>query len=520
MECLGVLSPFGLGRRGGDQAGAGAAGGAGGPGGGGRSLLLPLAVVDNSIAYKGVAFQVKERVRCLCEGGSYCRREDPALCPPPLALPGLHSSWVGPDVVAMARPTERGLKGGLLAAMAAAGVAAVVNLQESGEHAHCGAGLAEGSAFSYLPETVMRAGISHLNYPFPDMTFPSFETTLKIVQMMGAFVEKGGKVAVHCHAGLGRTGCIIACHFVHAKGWGPQEAVRYVREHRVGSLQTNGQVKFVGAFSKYLRLLRTVFSPAALPRVEADLLAAYGGAGFDAVEFYVQQGLLEPVTLRKGREVLTVDAVHVASVEDIVQLQRQCLFGADARKRFRHFPLVLHKLYEALAGRADRAAVLHAAAAAERYWCAPEGAAPGPAGAVPAVPADLLPKMEVLNRSDWIRIPDFPVADVLHLVARVFLQAAAPLVAPGALDAADFPANLGPVGACVFERTVELVAAFDADGSGYTELARWFASLFLHPADPASAPDGPAGGGGRVANLGALIERQAAAARAQAATLH
>jgi protein tyrosine phosphatase domain-containing protein 1 len=65
------------------------------------------------------------------------------------------------------------------------------------------------------------------------------------------------KVAVHCHAGLGRTGLAIAC-FLLASGQAcnAAKAIEMVRACRPGSLQTQAQVVFVSIFEQYLQHLR------------------------------------------------------------------------------------------------------------------------------------------------------------------------------------------------------------------------------------------------------------------------
>lgn len=68
-------------------------------------------------------------------------------------------------------------------------------------------------------------------------------------------VEKR-KIAVHCHAGLGRTGLAIACYFVYARIYDAATAVTFVRQHRPGALQTSQQVLFVSVFEQYLKYLR------------------------------------------------------------------------------------------------------------------------------------------------------------------------------------------------------------------------------------------------------------------------
>ncbi|KAK5986539.1 hypothetical protein GCK32_018108 [Trichostrongylus colubriformis] len=52
-----------------------------------------------------------------------------------------------------------------------------------------------------------------------------------------------GKIAVHCHAGHGRTGMVIAACLMLVRGMTPREAVNLVREKRPGSVQSSDQVQ-------------------------------------------------------------------------------------------------------------------------------------------------------------------------------------------------------------------------------------------------------------------------------------
>ena len=56
-------------------------------------------------------------------------------------------------------------------------------------------------------------------------------------------------VGVHCGAGLGRTGVIVACYFV-AKDMTAKNAVARVRRLRPGSIETEEQEEAVNEFAR------------------------------------------------------------------------------------------------------------------------------------------------------------------------------------------------------------------------------------------------------------------------------
>ena len=77
----------------------------------------------------------------------------------------------------------------------------MINLQTLGEHSHCGPGL-EKDGFTYNPEDLMRNDIYFYNYPWPDYGTPMLSTILDVIKVVD-FSCNMGKVAIHCHAGLG-----------------------------------------------------------------------------------------------------------------------------------------------------------------------------------------------------------------------------------------------------------------------------------------------------------------------------
>ena len=56
-------------------------------------------------------------------------------------------------------------------------------------------------------------------------------------------------VAVHCAAGLGRTGTIIACWFAHEKMSG-RDAIARIRRLRPGSVETDEQADAIMEFAR------------------------------------------------------------------------------------------------------------------------------------------------------------------------------------------------------------------------------------------------------------------------------
>jgi hypothetical protein len=196
-----------------------------------------------------------QRMVCAFEGGSKCRHENWLLQKDGSnAFKGMHCSWVGEHCLAMQRPSTRiNVEHGIPSAFAAAGIKAVVCLQERGEHEHCGDGVHAANGLSYMPEEFMKEDVSFYHFPWRDMDTPDIDTAMRIAQVMTHHVDSGGKVAVHCHAGLGRTGLVIACWLVlGGLASSAAAAVSFVRRGRRGALQTRKQVRFVYEFEDAL----------------------------------------------------------------------------------------------------------------------------------------------------------------------------------------------------------------------------------------------------------------------------
>jgi len=87
-------------------------------------------------------------------------------------------------------------------------------------------------------------GITHLHLPIPDFSPPAPETRERAMEFIDGNLSEDRPVLVHCGAGYGRTGTILACFLVHC-GVHPEEAIDLVRMSRPGSIETSAQEEAV-----------------------------------------------------------------------------------------------------------------------------------------------------------------------------------------------------------------------------------------------------------------------------------
>lgn len=82
-----------------------------------------------------------------------------------------------------------------------------------------------------------RSNIRCIHFPVRDMMTPDPDGLKKVLKEIDSHK---GPVMVHCAAGIGRTGTLMAVYLVQ-HGYEPEEAISTVRRKRPGSIQTTGQ---------------------------------------------------------------------------------------------------------------------------------------------------------------------------------------------------------------------------------------------------------------------------------------
>ena len=87
-------------------------------------------------------------------------------------------------------------------------------------------------------------GFTVKHIPVRDFEAPTLEQIENFVAFAENARSEGKKLVVHCDAGIGRTGTMLACYLV-SKGYSATEAIEEVRIRRPGSLETIEQEEVV-----------------------------------------------------------------------------------------------------------------------------------------------------------------------------------------------------------------------------------------------------------------------------------
>jgi atypical dual specificity phosphatase len=99
---------------------------------------------------------------------------------------------------------------------------------------------------------VNEAGLMVVNVPVPDMEAPTDRQIDHLLDTIRKANASGMGVAVHCGAGLGRTGTVLAAWLV-ANGDSPRDAIAAVRELRPGSVETVEQERAIESRARRLK---------------------------------------------------------------------------------------------------------------------------------------------------------------------------------------------------------------------------------------------------------------------------
>ena len=102
-----------------------------------------------------------------------------------------------------------------------------------------------------LPGEILRkVGILTEHIPIVDFTAPTLKQVEQALAMIHFYLERNMPVAVHCIAGLGRTGTILACYLV-GEGISADEAITAIRRWRPGSIEMLDQEAVIHEYEQF-----------------------------------------------------------------------------------------------------------------------------------------------------------------------------------------------------------------------------------------------------------------------------
>ncbi len=101
-----------------------------------------------------------------------------------------------------------------------------------------------------LPESWVE-DVNYLHVPTTDLSSPDMDKIDTAVDFIHKRINNKEAVMVHCAAGMGRTGTVLACYLVKYQKYSAKDAVEKVRTKRPGSIQSEVQELAIQFYEKH-----------------------------------------------------------------------------------------------------------------------------------------------------------------------------------------------------------------------------------------------------------------------------
>ena len=98
-----------------------------------------------------------------------------------------------------------------------------------------------------------KRNIELLHAPIKDFSVPTLEQLEYVINWIETKIKENKSVMVHCRGGLGRTGTVVDAFLMYENGYTAEEAIKYIRSLRPGSIENYNQIKFLKYYENYLR---------------------------------------------------------------------------------------------------------------------------------------------------------------------------------------------------------------------------------------------------------------------------
>lgn len=104
-----------------------------------------------------------------------------------------------------------------------------------------------------LKEEYEQSGMDVIYQPAPDFGTPDPKPFRWALDQAWQTARQGRNVAVHCHAGLGRTGIFAACLAKGVLGLDGTQAFTWVRQYIPGAVENQDQIRFIEEFEYFTK---------------------------------------------------------------------------------------------------------------------------------------------------------------------------------------------------------------------------------------------------------------------------
>ena len=101
-----------------------------------------------------------------------------------------------------------------------------------------------------------RDNVNYLHLRVEDFGSPSIEEIDRTVEYIQHQIDNKKPVMVHCAAGKGRTGTILAAYFLKNENLTAEQAIKKIRNLRPGSIQSNIQEMTISIYENYLKTVK------------------------------------------------------------------------------------------------------------------------------------------------------------------------------------------------------------------------------------------------------------------------
>ncbi len=101
-----------------------------------------------------------------------------------------------------------------------------------------------------LPESWVD-DVNYLHVPTTDLSSPDMDKIDTAVDFIHKRINNKEPVMVHCAAGMGRTGTVLACYLVKYQKYSAKDAIEKVRIERPGSIQSEIQELAIQFYEKH-----------------------------------------------------------------------------------------------------------------------------------------------------------------------------------------------------------------------------------------------------------------------------